>query len=520
MTALLAALGLALLLGHVLDRALFADPADGAIDRFGRALMLGLGALGSVSLLADAAGLGVTPWSVFGGCALVLLACARPAWRHRVRRAAVPTGSKSAGGTASGAASAQRAGADPSHAEPLHGAPPRGDPPHGELPAGAPRRDLSLTAMHAALLLFALLGTGLAVRSGWVRPTFQFDSTTRWMFKTKALYYDGTLLGQVSTDPEYGLTHQRYPPLVSHVSNVPCLFAQRFDDRLASSIYVWFGVALVAVVYGALRRRSGRLCGAFGAMWVAQLPLFSYVFAPPPGAGAASAMADVPLALFFTGAAVAAADALEGRRQRAHLEAGLLLGFALLTKNEGMAFLIALCLGVLLAAPRARWRRTVGIGGLAFALFTLGWGWIAAGLPVTDEHYPGQLNLEALQRGLGRLAIILPRFGREFLDFPSWNVTWPAIGLLLLVGGRRCWRLPACRLLLVALVVQMGSYLAAYVITAWSSPAAEVISETSATGDPVSVLMSVSLGRLFMQVAPLAIVLALCASPVETRPSG
>ena len=475
MTALVLSLLLCLLVGAVLDRALLGAPGQGVIETLGRGLMLGLGAVGTLAILTDGLGLGAGPGAVFGACGLLVLVLARPAWMASAR------------GTGSAPPAPRWSGWQPE-------------------------------AGHVLLLLLAAVGVGFAVHSGWVRPTFQFDATTRWMFKTKVLFFDGTLLGDVSRDPAFGLTHQRYPPLVSYVSHLPGLFSGQFDDRVASAIYPWFPVAMTAVVYGALRRRSGKLCGALGAFWVANLPLLSFIIGPPPGAGAASAMADIPLGLFVVGAGLAVVDALEDRRPRAHLEAGLLLGFAALTKNEGLPFVAALCLGVLVSAPRGRWRRAAGLAALGVGLYALVWGWISLGLPITDEHYPDRLNAAAFQQGLDRLGLILPQLGRELMDFRSWNLTWGAILVLLVAGGRRLWTLPAARALAVAFVVQVASYVLAYVITSWTSPAAEIISEAN-EGDPVSVLMNLTMGRLLMQVAPLAVVLALCVSPLEPRPA-
>jgi hypothetical protein len=363
--------------------------------------------------------------------------------------------------------------------------------------------------------LLAVLGVGLAVHSGWIRPTFQFDAVTRWMFKAKALHVDGTMFGALSTDTAFGFTHQRYPPLVSHVANLPALLTGQFNDRIASAMFPWFAVALVATVYGALKRRSGPLNGALAAAWIANLPLISFIVAPPPGAGAASAMADIPLGLFITGTLLALVDGLEGRRPRAHLEAGLLLGFAALTKNEGLPFVVAVGVGLLVSVSRGRWRMVLGVCGLAGGLYLLLWGWVASGLPITDEHYMGRLHAEAVQDGLARLALIGPRLVEELVNFKNWNITWVAVLVLVGMGGRSLLR-PVPRLILVALLIQLASYVFAYVVTTWTSPAAEQLRPGE---DPLHLLLTLTLGRLLVQVAPAAIVLGLVVSPLEPGPA-
>jgi hypothetical protein len=470
MSAVLLSVLTCLVLGHLVDAGLLGDPGRGWIERVGRALMLGLGAAGAVSMLLDASGVPVRPLGM--GVALVVLALlllpsARKAWRARS---------------------------------------PAEEDVEGPMPRGAKLAGVGL-------LVFAGLSLGQAVWAGFVRPVFQFDSLTRWMFKAKALALDGTLLGPLSTDPAFALTHQRYPPLVCHVSNLPAIFSGGFDDTAAQAMYPWFAVALAAVLYGVLRRRAGLLPAALGAAWVASLPLISYVRGPPPGAGAASAMADIPLGLFAAGAAFALVDALDGRRNRAHLETGLLLAFAALTKNEGLPLLAITVVAACVFAPRARLRRALGIAIVAAGLYWLLWGRIAAGLPALDEHYPGRLNLAALMDGLGRLPVVLLSFSEEMISFRMWNLTWPAIVVFLVLGRMN----RAVGALLFVLVLQMASYVYAFVITAWTSPAAAA---GGGDVDPVVYLIGLTLGRLLLHVAPIGIAAALLCSPRLTRTSG
>jgi hypothetical protein len=480
-TGVLVAVLVCAAVGALFDRALFRVPGAGALERAGRALLFGLGLVGSLSMALDAVEIPITRLSL--GAAVAALALLLWPGARKRRPAAPGAGARAA-----------------------------------DDEAGAPRW------LTGALLALAAVGLAQALFAAWVRPTFQFDSITRWMFKTQVLAYEHTLRGPVSTDPEFAFTHQRYPPLVCHVANLPALVNGRFDDRLAGSMFPWYMVALVGVVHGALARRAGRLRAAIGAAWVGNLPLLAYVMYPPPGAGAASAMADVPLSLFLAGAALALVDGLEGWRDRAHVEAGLLLGFAALTKNEGLPAIAFAALVVLLCARRARWRTAAGVAGLALLVFWLLWGRLAATFPALDENYTGVIGLTTLAAGhegpvglaalverLPRLPRILKALALEAFSFRSWNLTWLAVPALLLVGRVR--RGVVAMLLLAGL--QLGAYVFALVITAWTSPAAEL-----AGSDPVDYLMTLTLGRLLVHVAPLCIAAALLACPplVGRRP--
>jgi len=471
----------ALLVGHVFDRGILLDPGRGLIERCGRALALGLGLLGTVSMVCDALGFGVSATTVGVGTGLLMLSCLIACWR-------------------------------------------KPGPSASEVQSSASRlAGLSLgeKAAWLGLLLFAAVGIGLAVRSGWIRQTFQFDALVRWMFKTKVLALEGTLLGRISTDPEFAMTHQRYPPMVAHVANLPALVSGVFNDRIASAMYPWFAVALVASTYGAVARRVGLVTGALAAAWIAHLPIVSFVIAPPPGAGAFSAMADIPLALFLTGAVLAAADAVDGQRARAHVEAGVMLGFALLTKNEAVPLVAAMGLALLVAAPRARWRRAFGVCGIGVVVFLVGWGVVSRTLPSLDENYPAQLSVDAIVAGFQRLGAILPELFTQFIDLRTWNVTWPAALALVVVAGAQVWHVRGLRLLAVVLLIQLGSYVFAYMITAWSSPAAEVIEASTGGARPVVLtLMRVTVDRLLVQIAPAFVAMALIASPLSLRRSG
>ncbi len=474
--ALLSALLVCLVTGALVDRVL--DRRGGLIERASRALMLGLGTVGTVSLLVDGLGFGVSLGSLGAGLACVALLCLALA-RRGPRLDDI-------------------------------GVAPRGVPAS----VGDPASDRTpmtpgLRFALIALGVLAVVGIALPVVSGWIRPTLQFDALVRWMFKTKVLATEGTLLGAVSHAEEFGMTHQRYPPLVSHVAHLTTLLGGRFDDRVASAIYPWFAVAMVGVCWGAVRRRAGALAGAVAAVWIAHLPLIAFTILPPPGAGAASAMADIPLALFVAGSLLALMDAVDGR-PRAAWTAGLLLAFAALTKNEGLPLLAGAGLGLVVACGVRRGGRTALVAvGLPVVLFFVAWGRIAADLPAYDEDYAGQLGWQTALDGLARLPMIVERWGAELVLFRSWNLTWIALALLAVLGVRGGKR-PALRAALVLIVIQGASYVFAYMITAWERP---LVSGTVRGAEALPWLMELTLGRLLLQLAPAVIVLALIAAP-------
>ena len=135
---------------------------------------------------------------------------------------------------------------------------------------------------------------------------------------------------------------------------------------------------------------------------------------------------------------------------------------------------------------------------------------IALSLPASDENYPGQLNIQAFMAGLDRLPMILAKLVKEIFFLPSWNLTWIGIMGLLYLSGRAALD-RAGRLLLIIAVFQLAAYMLAFMITAWTSPAAQMISRSS---ESVPYLLNLTMGRLLLHFAPLCVVAALRAAPL------
>ncbi len=477
LTPLLSAIGACLALGHCVDRFVFGLPGAGFVERFGRALILGLGLTGLLSLALDQAHILVGPASLglaMAGTALLAVIGGR--WRPVLA-------------------------------------------PQSIAPTRTPVQKMATVLM----CVLAAVSLALVVRSAFVRPTFQFDALTRWMFKTRVLVTEGTLRGDISVDPGLWFTHQRYPPLAPHVSALPSWAMRAFDerhefntedDRLDSAVYAWFAVALVCVLFGGVARRAGMLAGSFGAAWTASLPLIAYLAWPPPGSGAFSALADVPLAAFSLAAAFAVLEALEQRRPRAWLEACLLLGCVALTKNEGLPMVIACGLGIAVAGGRSRWRPALLTVGGAAVIYAALWGVFSMSFEGLDENYWERLNASAVSSGFTRIPMIVQAFFAGMLDFRQWNVTWLAAIMLVAFGWNRRRRM-AARLMITIVCAQLLAYGFAYLVTKWTSARAEFVIREEGLDDPLTVLFGLTLGRLLLHVAPIAIALAAMTAPFE-----
>jgi 4-amino-4-deoxy-L-arabinose transferase-like glycosyltransferase len=210
------------------------------------------------------------------------------------------------------------------------------------------------------------------------------------------------------------------------------------------------GVATVALLYAAVRRRfgapAGLLAGAVAALTPVAVLMFR--FDNP----------DALLVLLLVGAAYALTRALEGASTRWLVLVGALVGFAFLAKML-QAFLVVpgFALVYLLAAPASVRRRIVQLLVAGAAMIAAGGWWVAIVelWPASSRPYIGgsQTNsvLELMfgYNGLGRLNG--NETGSAVAGGQGQGGQWGSTGLFRLfeteMGGQASWLIPAALLL-------------------------------------------------------------------------
>ncbi len=164
------------------------------------------------------------------------------------------------------------------------------------------------------------------------------------------------------------------------------------------------GVASVAILYLAVRRWSGPRAGLLAGLALATTPIAALMFRFDNP--------DALLVLLMTAAAYAIVRATQAVSMRWVALAGVLIGFAFLTKMlQGLIILPALAAVYLVAADTTLWRRIrhVLVGGVGVVVGA-GW-WIVAVLltPAADRPYIGGTNHNSIleltfgYNGIGRL---------------------------------------------------------------------------------------------------------------------
>jgi 4-amino-4-deoxy-L-arabinose transferase-like glycosyltransferase len=140
-----------------------------------------------------------------------------------------------------------------------------------------------------------------------------------------------------------------------------------FDVRLIHLQFLLFAVAGVAALHGLLRDRV--------KPWLLWPFLVALVAAPAVSGQLLTAYADVPLAFLVAAGLVAAAVWVEDADPRRLALATLFFAAACLTKNEGIVFVVAAYLALLIATRR--WRPVL-LSALVVELVLLPWqNWMA-----------------------------------------------------------------------------------------------------------------------------------------------
>ena len=226
------------------------------------------------------------------------------------------------------------------------------------------------------------------------------------------------------------------------------------------------GVGAVALLYATVRRVAGPAAGLLAGTVLALTPVavLMFRFNNP----------DALLVLLMVAAAYATVRALEAAATRWLVLAGVLIGFAFLTKMA-QAFLVlpALALTYLIAAPTGFWRRVRQLFAAGVAVVVSAGWWIATVelWPTDSRPYIGgsrtdsALELALGYNGLGRLfggqigagggpgTVVTPAGGAASGGVGVFGGFRDEAGLTRLfslsVGGQVAWLLPAALALLV-----------------------------------------------------------------------
>ncbi|HWN44869.1 MAG TPA: hypothetical protein VNW71_21780, partial [Thermoanaerobaculia bacterium] len=289
-------------------------------------------------------------------------------------------------------------------------------------------------------------------------PLRDWDGRMHWSAQARYIRYEGSVLPLAVIRGQWFINHPRYPVLMP-VAQVAVLEATGAaeDELFFRTLYAAFFPALLLVVYDGARRWAGWLSAGLAVAAASGLPFLTFF----TDGGAVSTYSDLPLGCFYGAALVLL---LRGRvRSSDGIAAGLLLGAAVLTKNEGTILAgFALLAAVLIPGlrlwtarreklPAAARRRlllkgarvcaaaSVLIAALAFFFY-----WRFQIPNRQDENYEEFVTAEHLfPDALTRI----PEFGSQilvqtFLTWDRWIGFWWAALLVLLAGrgilkGRR-----------------------------------------------------------------------------------
>jgi len=285
----------------------------------------------------------------------------------------------------------------------------------------------------SAALAFVCLGI---FAEAMTNPVGNWDSRMIWSAQAIYLRAEGTVDAEVLRDWRWYIDHPRYPILLPLAQvAVQEGFKAEQDRQLYRALYAALLPAFLLVLGDGARRWAGKVPTALASLAAVSAPALTVWTA----GGAASAYSDLPLACFFGAGLVLLLSArrsiLDG------LAAGLLLGAAVLTKNEGIFLAFSgLLLGGLGLGWKKHWRRLAAAAVpvvLACALFI---SWKSAIPNRHDEKYASFFDLgDFWPEVFTRIPVMAGVIAREMSLQEVWGYFWWMAPAVLLLGWRG-WR--------------------------------------------------------------------------------
>src|SRR5262249_37333166 len=213
--------------------------------------------------------------------------------------------------------------------------------------------------------------------------------------------------------------HGDYPLLVSSITARFWRYMGHEVPDVGALLGILLGLSSVAVLALTLTELRSRMVGIVICLTLLGTPSYLY--------WSASHYADIPLSFFFLGTLALIAIHFESERQDLRLlgVAGFLAGCSGWTKNEGIVFVIAAAVALLLPIfqyPKDAWTRFIAFGaGAALPVLVIGVFKLTSNVSNYVVAYgEGKFNLAF---DLGRHVMIWDHVGQLLFSFGGWSVS-------------------------------------------------------------------------------------------------
>jgi hypothetical protein len=282
----------------------------------------------------------------------------------------------------------------------------------------------SLAALAGLVLLVALLVRAAPLFR--IRPLDAYDGWAMWAMKGHALEVFGWADPKLFANQAIFFLHLDYPLFLPALEAVAFRAMGGFDPQLLHVQFLLFAVAGIAALAWVLR--------GVAPAWVVWTTVVAIAAAPNVLLRLATAYADIPLALLVcVGLAAAARWLVSGERFQLEL-ATLLFAAAALTKNEGLLFVGAAYVA-LLVADRRRWRPLL-VSALVVEALLLPWQvYVKVEGIKSDSVFAAGVRFGDIHPGVGPPA--LRRLVSEALSVSHWALLLPLFALALVFARGR-----------------------------------------------------------------------------------
>jgi hypothetical protein len=263
-----------------------------------------------------------------------------------------------------------------------------------------------------AVLLLTLAILIPAVRLFAVKPLLEFDGWAIWATRAKALYEYGHPVSPVFTDPVYPAL--QHPLLLPALEAVDARFMGAFDGTALHLQLFLMAIAFLGGGWALLRGSTRPLLLA--------ATLLAIVCAPTFFNQLQTNYADVPLAIFVALGIAALATWLRTGEQGLLPASALFLAAAVLTKNEGEAFVLMAFVAGLAVARRGQVRPLL-IAAAAVAAADLPWRiWLQVNdVHIAEYSLANLFDPFYLSKHADRVGPVVHELARQIWRVTSWS---------------------------------------------------------------------------------------------------